>query len=88
MVDFFLMFFFDFQFDFFLTLTFPVDFFLTIFLNHGFWPYHMKVFFKFSQPFQFEGSVSRRVVFHLPDFVVFFRPWSSLSCRCSCFFPW
>ena len=30
----------------------------------------------FSQPFQFEGSVSRRVVFYLPDFVVFCRPFA------------
>ena len=39
------MFFFTFQFDVFLTLTFPVDFLLTSFLNHGFWPYHMKVLY-------------------------------------------
>ena len=52
MVDF-LKTFFDcfltFQFDCFLTLTFPVDFFLPcflLFLNHGFWPYHMKAFYK------------------------------------------
>ena len=52
MVDFFLTFslfdfFWTFQFDFiFSTLTFPVffTFFFDFFLNHGFWPYHMKVF--------------------------------------------
>ena len=34
-----------FQFDIFLTLTFPVDFFLTfcdLFLHQGFWPYHIE----------------------------------------------
>ena len=30
----------------------------------------------FSQSFQLKGSVSRRVVFYLPDFVVFFRPFA------------
>ena len=30
----------------------------------------------FSQSFQLKGSVSRRVVFYLPDFVVFFRPYA------------
>ena len=30
----------------------------------------------FSQSFQLKGSVSRRVAFYLPDFVVFLRPFA------------
>ena len=53
--------------DFFLTLTFPVDFvdLFFRFVFHGFWPYHMKVFYnprwpnkptRVSQVFLSKGS--------------------------------